>query len=67
MRVPVGTQVFDGDDLSPTSRIRARASCSRAAAAAAAGNARFVSSTRQVPRFAEVGHARARSATSSCT
>ncbi len=55
VRVPVGTQVFDGEDLvadlaHPDARVRlARGG------RGGRGNTRFVSSTRQVPRFAEVG------------
>ena len=55
LRVPVGTQVFDGEDLvadlaHPDARVRlARGG------RGGRGNTRFVSSTRQVPRFAEVG------------
>ncbi len=55
VRVPVGTQVFDGEDLvADLARPNARVVLVRAGRGGR-GNARFVSSTRQVPRFAEVG------------
>jgi GTPase len=55
VRVPVGTQVFDGDDLvADLAHPHARIVLARGGRGGR-GNARFVSSTRQVPRFAEVG------------
>jgi len=55
VRVPVGTQVFDGADLiADLARPNARVVLVQAGRGGR-GNARFVSSTRQVPRFAEVG------------
>ena len=55
LRVPVGTQVFtdDGDLIADLAHPGARRACERWAWGR--GNTRFVSSTRQVPRFAEVG------------
>ncbi len=56
LRVPVGTQVFtgDGDLVADLARPGARVALARGGPGGR-GNARFVSSTRQVPRFAEVG------------
>src|SRR5436190_8783018 len=55
VRVPVGTQVFDGDDLvADLAHPHARVVLGRGGRGGR-GNARFVSATRQVPRFAEVG------------
>src|SRR3954463_16095645 len=53
VRVPVGTQVFQGDDLiADLAHPHARLVLGRGGRGGR-GNARFVSSTRQVPRFAE--------------
>src|ERR1051325_6960251 len=56
VRVPVGTQVFsaDGDLVADLAHPGARVVLARGGQGGR-GNARFVSSTRQVPRFAEVG------------
>jgi GTP-binding protein len=55
VRVPVGTQVLDGDDVvADLAHPGARVVLVRGGRGGR-GNARFVSSTRQVPRFAEVG------------
>jgi GTP-binding protein len=55
LRVPVGTQVFaDGDLIADLAHPGARLVLARGGRGGR-GNARFVSSTRQVPRFAEVG------------
>jgi GTPase len=56
VRVPVGTQVFtdDGDLIADLAHPGARVVLARGGHGGR-GNARFVSSTRQVPRFAEVG------------
>ncbi len=54
-RVPVGTQVLeDGELVADLARPGARVVLARGGSGGR-GNARFVSSTRQVPRFAEVG------------
>jgi GTP-binding protein len=55
VRVPVGTQVFDGDDLVADLAFPGAAVVLVRGGRGGRGNARFVSSTRQVPRFAEVG------------
>jgi GTPase len=55
VHVPVGTQVFHGDDVvADLAHPQARLVAARGGRGGR-GNARFVSSTRQVPRFAEVG------------
>ena len=56
LRVPVGTQVFtdDGDLIADLAHPGARVVLAHGGHGGR-GNARFVSSTRQVPRFAEVG------------
>ena len=56
LRVPVGTQVVsdDGDLVADLAHPGARVVLARGGHGGR-GNARFVSSTRQVPRFAEVG------------
>ena len=56
LRVPVGTQVLsdDGDLIADLAHPRARVVLAKGGQGGR-GNARFVSSTRQVPRFAEVG------------
>jgi GTP-binding protein len=55
VRVPVGTQVFAGDDLVADLARPAAGVVLARGGRGGRGNARFVSSTRQVPRFAEVG------------
>ena len=56
LRLPVGTQVLsdDGDLIADLARPDARVVIAKGGQGGR-GNARFVSSTRQVPRFAEVG------------
>jgi GTP-binding protein len=55
LRVPVGTQVLEGEDVvADLAHPRARVVVARGGRGGR-GNARFVSSIRQVPRFAEVG------------
>ena len=55
LRVPVGTQVRSGEELiADLAHPGARIVLARGGSGGR-GNARFVSSTRQVPRFAEVG------------
>jgi GTPase len=58
LRVPVGTQVLsdDGDLIADLAHPDARVVIAKGGQGGR-GNARFVSSTRQVPRFAEVGPA----------
>jgi GTPase len=55
VRVPVGTQVFEGDDLVADLAHTGASVVLAHGGRGGRGNARFVSSTRQVPRFAEVG------------
>ena len=55
LRVPVGTQVLVDDDLIADLAYPAARLVLARGGRGGRGNARFVSSTRQVPRFAEVG------------
>jgi GTP-binding protein len=55
VHVPVGTQVFAGDDLVADLAFPGASIVLARGGPGGRGNARFVSSTRQVPRFAEVG------------
>src|SRR5215831_1007990 len=55
VRVPVGTQVFEDDDLVADLAHPGASVVLARGGRGGRGNARFVSSTRQVPRFAEVG------------
>jgi GTP-binding protein len=55
VRVPVGTQVFDGEDLVADLAHPAAQVVLARGGRGGRGNARFVSPRRQVPRFAEVG------------
>jgi GTP-binding protein len=55
VRVPVGTQVFDGEDLVADLAHPGASVVLARGGRGGRGNARFVSSTRQVPRFSEVG------------
>jgi GTP-binding protein len=55
VRVPVGTQVFEGDDLVADLAHPGASVVLARGGRGGRGNARFVSSTRQVPRFSEVG------------
>src|SRR4029078_13702232 len=54
VRVPVGTQVFEGDALVAALAHPGVSVVLARGGRGGRGNARFVSSTRQVPRFAEV-------------
>jgi GTP-binding protein len=55
VRVPVGTQVFEDEDLVADLAHPGASVVLARGGRGGRGNARFVSSTRQVPRFAEVG------------
>jgi GTP-binding protein len=55
LRVPVGTQVRDGDELLADLAHAGASVVLARGGPGGRGNARFASSTRQVPRFAEVG------------
>ena len=55
VRVPVGTQVFEGDALVADLAHPGASVVLARGGRGGRGNARFVSSTRQVPRFAEIG------------
>lgn len=55
VRVPLGTQVWDGDSLVADLTVAGRRILVAAGGQGGRGNARFVSAVRQSPRFAELG------------
>jgi GTP-binding protein len=55
LRVPAGTQVFEGDQLVADLKSPAARVLLARGGAGGRGNRRFASATRQTPRFAEVG------------